>query len=414
VGGKTSALRIRWFDADIFVEQLVYVKLPADFKFVGSALSKKESVRLNPIALKLRSICWSRSGLLLLALFLCALSFSWTSAARAQDTAAEVRKEALTELAIQWNRGRNEANVEKLAQLFHPDERDLAREYYRDEKEGATTVKIVSIQAIAGKRFVITVDRSWTGSRPGKSRWTLEASEVNGQWFLRMPGGSLKASPQLIAQARSRQESARSLPIAEPKDLVTSQPLFSESAVVREIKPPPPPAPAKADAANRSEQSLADQKADPRQKLIVRDPGKRAGVTRFDDWSRVCQKNSVGVTVCYVETLLLNPENRETVFLWRLAFSEQRGLFSLLRSPAGVMLSAGLTLHLNPQAPSVFAYDTCYDKVCEVSFVIGQDLLKALVEQPSILAKFVIWGGENVAFEIPMKGFAAAVNSLKK
>lgn len=220
-----------------------------------------------------------------------------------------------------------------------------------------------------------------------------------------MPGGSLKANPKLLAQSRGRQDATRSLPIAEPKDQVTSQPLFSEPTEIREIKPPPPP-PVEKPVVAAAPESL--------QKVTVRDPGKRPGVTRFDDWSRVCQKNSVGSTVCYVETLLMNPENRETVFLWRLAFSEQKGLFSLLRSPAGVMLSAGLTLNLNPQAPSVFSYDTCYDKVCEVSFVIGQDLLKTILERPSILAKFVIWGGESVQFDIPMRGFAAAVNSLNK
>ena len=360
---------------------------------------------MNAIAWKYQVLSPARVCAPILAFLLGAFLLSWVSVALPQDASVDARKEALTELVNQWNRGRNAADVEKLAQLFHPDERDLAREYYRNEKEGATTVKIVSIHAVVGKRFVITLDRSWGGSRPGKSRWTLEASEVNGKWVLRLPGGSLKASPQLIAQVRSRQDATKSLAIAEPTDLVTSQPLFSEPAVVREIKPPAPPP---------TEKPAALQTPDSRQKVTVRDPGKRPGVTRFDDWSRVCQKNSMGVTVCYVETLLLNPGNREMVILWRLAFSEQTGLFSLLRSPAGVMLSAGLTLHLNPQVPSVFPYDTCYDKVCEVSFVIGQDLLKTILERPSILAKFVIWGGESVQFEIPMKGFAAAVNSLKK
>jgi invasion protein IalB len=318
-----------------------------------------------------------------------------------QADISEVRADTLRTLAQDWNQFRNQGNVNALVDLFHPNDRILAREYYAGERKGNSKVSVLKIEEPARGRFLVTIERSWGGAQPGKIQWVLEAADLDGDLYLRIPGGNLRPSPAVVARAKAAGSDqlvvtqpsvlTASNQIAVPQEPVELTPqktiaIKTQTPAITEIKPP------------------AKKPAPPKKVLPP--------FTRFDQWARICQENDQSQSSCHAEIVLSDLSTEEVFFAWQITDAGQGRFNSILRTPSGVLLTAGLAFSPTPGPAMIVPYHRCQEDACELQLAIESDLLKVLLSRTTLPAQFINAQDETVKFEIPMRGFAKAIRSL--
>jgi invasion protein IalB len=289
-----------------------------------------------------------------------------------------------------------------LVELFHPNDRILAREYYRGERPGASTVSVLKTEEIRRGQFRITLERTWGGARPGKIQWVLEAADLDGDLYLRIPGGSLRPDAAIVAKAKA----------AGSDQLVVTQPsVLTASNQIAVPEEPTQSTPQKTIAIKTQTPAISEIKPPPKKPVPPKKELPR--FSRFDQWSRICNPNDQQETVCHAEIVLSDLTSEDIFFAWKITDLGQGRFSSVLRTPSGVLLTAGLTLIPAAGSPLVVPYRRCFEDVCELALVIENDLLKALLARTSLPAQFINSQDETVKFEIPMRGFAKAIRSLQ-
>lgn len=318
-------------------------------------------------------------ALCLLLATLLALGAPLAAQAQGQPEAAD-RQTAIEKLVTDWNEARNRADINALASVFHPEERDTARDFYAGQRPATVKVRVLGIQPAGGDRVNVKVERSWGGARPGKTTDTLQASVVDGQWYLRIPGGSLKVAGK----------TARSAPaaVSAPAPAATPSP-----APVEQVAPAPT-APAAVAAA-------------PEPAPIANPVTKR-----FDNWTRICETAKVSAATCFLQASLANSADKKPIMRWRVQVLEDKSAASVILIPAGVTLPPGLTLSLSKEQPTQVPFRACNGQNCEVRFKMEADLVETVGKRSDVPVKFVNQAGALVEFSVPMKGFREGVNSI--
>lgn len=334
-------------------------------------------------------------------------------AAPAEGTGAMDRDSQIEKLVADWNERRNSANTEALPEVFHPDDRATAAEFYASQRPASVRARVLGIQQAAGGRVNVRVERSWGGAKPGKTVDTLQASAVDGQWFLRIPGGSLKVAAK---------PSAAPAPIAKPAAPVTQAPEpVAPPAPVPQAPPAPvqaqipPPAPAVAAAPPSAPEPkpvpapAAPSAAKGQETAPITNPETR----RFENWTRICETAKVNSATCFLQASLANSADKKPIMRWRVQVLEDKSAASVILIPAGVTLAPGLTLSLSKEQPTQVPFRACNGQNCEVRFKMEPDLVETVGKRSDVPVKFVNQAGELVEFSVPMKGFREGVNSIR-
>lgn len=332
---------------------------------------------------------------------------------------------ALEALAQKWNDARNKADMPALIAVFHPSDRPAAEVFYAGHQPASVTLRVLQVSKIAGDRYEIQVERSWGGSRPGKQKNALHASELNGEWFLRIPGGSLTLPPGKLAAVKPAPEPA---PVTKPAQAPAPAPAASSPPVAEKATPaapapiaappagsaPPSVAAASPVASTKAPEKAAAPQAQPAAKAPEKSTAEPPVVQKFDSWVRICEGKAVSRTRCFLEASLASAADKKPIMRWRVQVLEDGGAASLVLLPADVTLAAGLTLSLSKEQPTTVPFRACGAGGCEVRFNMEPQLLTTVTQRDTVPVKFVNQAGASVDFAVPMKGFKQAVNSLGK
>lgn len=133
---------------------------------------------------------------------------------------------------------------------------------------------------------------------------------------------------------------------------------------------------------------------------------------RFDSWQKSCATNEAQKSVCYIETRLANQADQKVIFVWRMTLQESGAATALARVPAGVLIAPGVELLLAEKQPTRIPFFSCNADSCEIRFNMEAGLVKNLRTKKTVPVKFVNQQSQAIQFEIPMKGFAAALTAL--
>ena len=319
--------------------------------------------------------------------------------AHAQQNPVADRDSQIEKLVSDWNSFRNSADTEALTQVFHPEDRGTAADFYANQRPATVKARVLGIQPAPGGRVNIRVERSWGGSRPGKTVDTLQASAVDGQWFLRIPGGTLKAAVKPAPQAAKAPVPTVQAP---PPVAATVAPPASQAAVpavAQAAKPAPAEAPPVQAAAAQPQAPAPAPAANP----VTR---------RFDNWTRVCETAKVSAATCFLQASLTNSSDKQPIMLWRVQVLEDKGTASIILIPSGVTIPAGLTLSLSKEQPTKVPFRVCNAQNCEVRFRMEPALVETVGKRAGVPVKFINQANAQVEFNVPMKGFREGVSSI--
>jgi invasion protein IalB len=326
------------------------------------------------------------------------------------------REPAINKLVQDWNTARNNADVEAMVALFYPQDQALAREFYKDLKRGSANIRLVSVRPINQDRLSAVTERSWGGSSPGKAPVTLHMTQYQGEWRLRIPGGSLTPSAADIKRAKEAASAPTPAVAAAPAPAARVAPPAPQAAAPVAPPPPvvaaaprvePPPPASKAEPAARADAKKADAKKAPEK---AAPPPVR---TTYDNWVRVCPTARSPRKECFIEAVLANSADKQPILRWRLVRNEDGSASSIVVTPSAVTVAAGFEMGLAKEKPTAIPYRVCTPQACELRFNMEPALVETVSGKTVVPAKFINAAGATVQFDIPMKGFRQAMNSLK-
>ena len=136
----------------------------------------------------------------------------------------------------------------------------------------------------------------------------------------------------------------------------------------------------------------------------------------FGDWKAFCGKNEEGVEACYVfQSLLLKQKDKQVPLLYVAAGypPKQDKLILRFRVPLGVLLPAGITFRVDERKAAQYGYSYCDKSGCWANMTLGDDELWALKAGNKAFVTFTDLHNKGFAIPVSLKGFTAAVNSLK-
>jgi pilus assembly protein CpaC len=103
------------------------------------------------------------------------------------QTAIESFEKKIEELLNAWNAARNNGDVQALAELYRPEDRQAILSS-PDRGRSNATVKIRALQRVDDQTARVRFTRSWTGPNAGRVNVALDLALVDGQWRFVMSG----------------------------------------------------------------------------------------------------------------------------------------------------------------------------------------------------------------------------------
>lgn len=331
-----------------------------------------------------------------------ALLFSTPNLVFAQSQAAssmEEKEPAINKVIQDWSNAHNSADIDAMVQLFHPQDRAVAREFYKDLKRGTATMRLTAVRPLNQDRLAAVTERSWGGSNPGKAPMTFHMSQFQGEWYLRIPGGSLTPSAAVIQRAKQEQP-----PASTPPAVV---------AVAPRAEPTPAPAPAKGEPAAKLDPKQPEPPKAAAEKAASEKAAPPPVRTTYDNWVRVCPTAKSPKKECFIEAVLANSADKKPILRWRLIRNEDGSASSVVVTPSAVTVAAGFELGLAKDKPTAIPFRVCAPQACELRFNMEPTLVETVSGKTVVPAKYINADGATVQFDIPMKGFKQAINSLK-
>jgi invasion protein IalB len=178
------------------------------------------------------------------------------------------------------------------------------------------------------------------------------------------------------------------------------------SAAAPAPQAPPPPSAAAATSAGIGEAAAAPAPVVPT----------RTEILNFDNWSVTCNEFAEGPRkrVCSALLRIIQEKTAQVVFSWTVAVDNNRQMVTVMQTPTGVAIAPGVELRIGTTSPRKIPFTSCENGHCVASIVMDAALLRELTTAP--MAEAVIQGsqGNNVQFNIQMKGFDRAYAVLSR
>ena len=136
----------------------------------------------------------------------------------------------------------------------------------------------------------------------------------------------------------------------------------------------------------------------------------------FEDWTITCiadPDNELG-QLCSASHRTINDQTQKPVLEIQVGFPpDGTPARAVIRVPLVVLLEPGLRLQVDEGDPRVFPYEICRPRGCEVYLQMDQALYAAMSSGAAGKVTVRVLPGQNVTVPFSLKGFTAALSSLK-
>jgi len=142
----------------------------------------------------------------------------------------------------------------------------------------------------------------------------------------------------------------------------------------------------------------------------------RTEILNFDNWVVTCNEFAEGprTRVCSALLRIIQEKTAQIVFSWMVAVDNNKQMITIMQTPTGVAIGPGVELRIGKSAPRRIPFASCETGHCVASMAMDIALLRELTVATT--AEAVIQGsqGNNVQFNIQMKGFDRAYTVLSR
>jgi invasion protein IalB len=140
----------------------------------------------------------------------------------------------------------------------------------------------------------------------------------------------------------------------------------------------------------------------------------RTEILNFDNWVVTCNEfaEKPKTRACSALLRIVQQNTNQTIFAWSLTMDNNKQMVSTLQTPTGVNIAPGVELRVGKVPPHKIAFASCDTGGCVATLLMDTNTLREMATAPA--AEAVIQGsrGNNVQFNVPLKGFDKAYAAL--
>jgi invasion protein IalB len=182
-------------------------------------------------------------------------------------------------------------------------------------------------------------------------------------------------------------------PATSPSPVVTTKPPFRQ---IQAQAPAPPQPPAQ-----------GQPPAPP--PLVLQ----RTEILNFDGWVATCREftDKTKGRVCSAQ--IEAQQSNNVVFVWTVSANEAKQFASVFQVPTGLLIGPGVEVRMAKANPRTVPFTSCEPGRCTASVVMDNNFIRdaQATENAEVVIRAVT--GNNVQFNIPMKGFEKALGVLR-
>ena len=167
-------------------------------------------------------------------------------------------------------------------------------------------------------------------------------------------------------------------------------------------------APAQQAPAQPQPQPPAQQAPAPRQPF-------RTEIVRFDNWAVTCLEYAEGVPkkTCAAQVQVQQSGTTQIILVWTVSVNESMQFVSVLQTPTGVAIGAGVELQPEKAGKRKLSYESCEASRCTANLTMDAALLREVTAAGTAQVVIYALNGQSVTFSFPIKGFDKATAHLR-
>jgi invasion protein IalB len=139
----------------------------------------------------------------------------------------------------------------------------------------------------------------------------------------------------------------------------------------------------------------------------------RTEILNFDGWVATCREftDKTKGRVCSAQ--IEAQQSNNVVFVWTVSANEAKQFASVFQVPTGLLIGPGVEVRMGKASPRTVPFTSCEPGRCTASVVMDNNFIRdaQATESAEVVIRAVT--GNNVQFNIPMKGFEKALGVLK-
>jgi invasion protein IalB len=141
----------------------------------------------------------------------------------------------------------------------------------------------------------------------------------------------------------------------------------------------------------------------------------RTEVVRFDNWSVTCLEYAEGVPkkTCAAQVQVQQSGTTQIILVWTVSLNESKQFVSVLQTPTGISIGAGVELQPEKAGKRKLSYESCETSRCTATLTMDAALLREVTAAGTAQVVIYALTGQSVTFSFPIKGFDKASAHLR-
>jgi invasion protein IalB len=141
----------------------------------------------------------------------------------------------------------------------------------------------------------------------------------------------------------------------------------------------------------------------------------RTEIVRFDNWAVTCLEYAEGVPkkTCAAQVQVQQSGTTQIILVWTVSVNESKQFVSVLQTPTGISIGAGVELQPEKAGKRKLNYESCEASRCTATLTMDAALLREVTAAGSAQVVIYALNGQSVTFSFPIKGFDKATAHLR-
>lgn len=148
--------------------------------------------------------------------------------------------------------------------------------------------------------------------------------------------------------------------------------------------------------------------------VTMMDGADDAGIQRFGDWGRQCEKSPGGDEICFIYQNVDKKDTKQRMMSIRVFYPKSQDQPAMVVTvPLGTLLPAGAAMMLDGIEPVKMVYLACANEGCATApMLLSAEVIGAMKKGETASVRVAALNKQVIGLPVSLKGFTKAIGSI--